>query len=69
MAFRVSLENYMAVMVLSFNRIFRFSIYLVSRSGKSITVFTFALISTNMLCILACLVKAGQNAAHITIWH
>lgn len=43
MAFRGSLGNYMAVMVLSFNRIFTFSIYLGSLGGKSINLFTFAM--------------------------
>lgn len=50
MAFRGSLGNYMAVMVLSFNRIFRLSIYLGSLGGKSIKLFTFAVI----LYVLAC---------------
>lgn len=36
MAFKGSLGNYMAVMLLSFNRIFWFSIYPMSLGGKSI---------------------------------
>lgn len=51
MAFRGSLGNYMAVMVLSFNRIFRFFIYLGALGGKSIRLFTFAMISAGMLYI------------------
>lgn len=51
MAFRGSLGNYMAVMVLNFNRIFRFPIYLGSRGGKSIKLFTFAMICAGMLYI------------------
>lgn len=44
MAFRGSLGNYMAVMLLRFNGIFRFSIYPTSLGGKSIKLFTFAAI-------------------------
>lgn len=44
MAFRGSLGNYMAVMLLRFNGIFRFSIYPTSLGGKSIKLFTFAVI-------------------------
>lgn len=44
MAFRGSLGNYMAVMLLPFNGIFRFSIYPTSLGGKSIKLFTFAAI-------------------------
>lgn len=44
MAFRGSLGNYMAVMLLRLNGIFRFSIYPTSMGGKSIRLFTFAVI-------------------------
>lgn len=44
MAFRASLGNYMAVMLLRFNAIFGFSIYLTSLGGKSIKLFTLAAI-------------------------
>lgn len=44
MAFRGSLGNYMAVMLLRFNAIFRFSIYPTSLGGKSIKLFTLAAI-------------------------
>lgn len=54
MAFRGGLGNYMAVMLLSFNRIFRFSIYPGSLGGKSIKLFTFAAICTGMLYIQTC---------------
>lgn len=51
MAFRGSLGNYMAFMVLNFNRIFRFPIYLGSLGGKSIKLFTFAMRCAGMLYI------------------
>lgn len=44
MAFRGSLGNYMAVMLLCVNGMFRFSIYPTSLGGKSIKLFTFAAI-------------------------
>lgn len=54
MAFRGSLGNYMAVMLLSFNGIFRFSIYPASLGGKSIKLFTFATICPGLSCIYTC---------------
>lgn len=49
MTFRGSLGNDMAAMVLSFNRMLKFPIYLGSLCGQSITLFTFALIWSGML--------------------
>lgn len=58
MAFRGSLGNYMAVMVLSFNR---FSIYLGSLGAKSIKLFTFAVICAGMLYIHTCEIVQRQS--------
>ena len=50
MAYRGSLRNYMAVMVLSFNRILRICVYLRTWGWKSIKLFTFGMVSASMLC-------------------
>ncbi len=69
MAFRGSLGNYMAVMVLSFNRIFRFSIYLGSLGEKSIKLFTFAMVCAGMLYIHTYQNAQRQNARHALRCH
>lgn len=69
MAFRGSLGNYMAVMLLSFNRIFRFPIYLGSLGKKSIKLFTFAMIRVGMLYICTYENERRQNARHALICH
>ena len=69
MAFRGGLGNYMAVMLLSFNRIFRFSIYLGSLGGKSIKLFTFAMICAGMLYIQTCENVQRQNRRRASRCH
>lgn len=69
MAFRGSLGNYMAVMLLSFNRIFWFSIYPASLGGKSIKLFTFATICPGLLYIYTCDNVKRWNARHILRCH
>lgn len=69
MAFRGSLGNYMAVMLLSFNGIFRFSIYPASLGGKSIKLFTFATICPGLSCISTCGKAQRWNARHVSRCH
>lgn len=65
MAFRGSLGNYMAVMLLSFNGIFRFSIYPASLGGESIKLFTFATTCPGLLYIYTCDNVQRWDARHI----